>query len=110
MKPEATNNDDLDQIRQAKAGERLTSNVGFSSPNSPLDLAGLDPLPESGGVGAQETGAGGDLEGEDQAHDREIASGDARRSGQPRGAVPNADKTTDRDPNERTSSGGSTSW
>jgi hypothetical protein len=104
MKPEKQN-EKLDQIEQASAAEGRTTNVGFQNPNSPLDLAGLDPLPQSGGIGALDPAAGADLEGEDQAHNREIASGDANRSGQPRRTTP---KINDQD--EQTSGGGSTSW
>jgi hypothetical protein len=104
MKPEKKN-DQPDQINEASATEGLTSNVGFSNPNSPLDLAGLDPLPQSGGIGALDPAAGGDLEGEDQAHDREIGSGDMKHSGQLRRTAP---KINDQD--EQSSGGGSTSW
>jgi hypothetical protein len=107
MHADAENNDQLDQIKQASAGEGRTTNVSFQSPNSPLDLAGLDPLPSSGAIGAQDPGAGGDIEGADQVHDRELASRDTRRSGQPRRAALN---TTEHDRNERTSGGGSSSW
>jgi hypothetical protein len=107
MNAETERDDQLDQIKQANAGEGLTTNVGFQSPNSPMDLAGLDPLPASGGIGAQDPAAGGDIEGEDQVHDREIASGDIARSGQPRRAAP---YSTDRGGDEHTSGGGSSSW
>ena len=105
MNTQAEDDDQLDQIKQANAGEGLTTNVSFQSPNSPLDLAGLDPLPSSGGIGAQDPAAGGDIEGEDQIHDREIAGGDTGRSGQPRWAAP-----TPSDRDEHTSGGGSSSW
>jgi hypothetical protein len=110
MKSDTPNNDDLDQIKQANAGEGLTTNIGFQSPNSPLDLAGLDPLPASGGIGAQDPAAGEDIVGEDQAHDREIARGETEQSGQPQQATPNILRRPDRNANDQTSGGGSTSW
>ena len=98
-------NEQLDQIAEAAAAEGRTTNIGFQNPNSPLDLAGLDPLPQSGGIGALDPAAGEDLEGEDQIHNREIASGDLNRSGRTRRTTP---KSEDRD--EQASGGGSTSW
>lgn len=105
MHTDKNNDEQLDQIKQASATEGRTTNIGFQNPNSPLDLAGLDPLPESGGIGALDPAAGEDIEGEDQAHDREIASGDVQRSGRSRQITPKAE---DRD--ESTSGGGSSSW
>jgi hypothetical protein len=105
MNRDAEQDDQLDQIKQANAGEGLTTNVGFQSPNSPMDLAGLDPLPASGGVGAQDPAAGGDIEGEDQVLDREIASGNVWESGQSRRAAP-----TPSDLDEQTSGGGGSLW
>ena len=110
MQPEANSNDDLDQIKQANPGEGLTTNVGFQSPNSPLDLAGLDPLPETGSIGGQDPAAGEDLMGEDQTHDQEIARGERQRAGQPQRTTPKPVNRSERNPNEHTSGGGSTSW
>lgn len=105
MHTKKNNDEQFDQIKQAVEAESHTTNVGFQNPNSPLDLAGLDPMPESGGIGALDPAAGEDLEGEDQAHDREIASGDVHRSGRSRQITP---KNEDRD--EPSSGGGSSSW
>ena len=71
MHTDKNNDEQLDQIKQSVEAESRTTNIGFQNPNSPLDLAGLDPLPESGGIGALDPAAGEDIEGDDQAHDRE---------------------------------------
>ena len=105
MHTDKNNDEQFEQIKQAVEDEARVTNVGFQNPNSPLDLAGLDPLPESGGVGALDPEAGGDIEGEDQAHDREINSADVHRSGRSRQITP---KSEDRD--EQSSGGGSSSW
>ncbi|HEY0603749.1 MAG TPA: hypothetical protein VGD58_12600 [Herpetosiphonaceae bacterium] len=105
MHTDKNNDEQIDRIKQDSEAEGFTTNIGFQNPNSPLDLAGLDPLPESGGIGALDPVAGEDIAGEDQAHDREIASGDVQRSGRSRQITP---KSEDQD--ESTSGGGSTSW
>ncbi len=48
----------------------FNTNVGFSSPGSPADEMGLDVMPPSGGVGAADPAAGGDITGDEQGLDR----------------------------------------
>lgn len=65
--------DNDDPIARSTTDMGNLTDVGFSNPGSPTDHQDVTPLPDSGGVGADDPGSGSALEGEDQGHDREIA-------------------------------------
>lgn len=86
-----------ERMERSPSDGGFTTNVGFANPNSPTDLQGVDALPSEGGIGALDPGAGGDVAGDDQAHEQSITSN------------PDLPDAARRAPSDR-SGGSTTSW
>jgi hypothetical protein len=87
-----------ERMERSPSDGGFITDVGFTNPNSPTDLQGVDALQTEGGVGALDPGAGGDIAGDDQAHEQSIVSNPD---------LPDADR---RAPDDRSSGGSTTSW
>lgn len=98
---EQRNDDADDRMERSPNDSGFTTNVGFPNPNSPGDLTGAETLPGSGGLGAQDPEAGGDVAGDDQAHEESILSNPD---------VPDADRRHPNADSDRQSGGSASKW
>ena len=96
-------NANSDQPHGSQLDSGFTTNVNFENPGAP---GGAGTLPAAGDVGALDPGGGGDIGGEDLAHQRgETTDFPATQQARHNGATP-AQEDTD----ELSSGGSSTSW